>query len=82
MFGINSFIGLVNSPQACFLAVGGIRMELGIVVDEEGNEKLQQHQLMTMTLSSDVRMVDNELASKFLDSLKANLENPVRLSLY
>ncbi|XP_015265782.1 PREDICTED: pyruvate dehydrogenase protein X component, mitochondrial [Gekko japonicus] len=81
MFGVSSFIGSVNPPQACFLAVGRTRMELGVVVDEEGNERLQQHQLMTVTLSSDGRMVDDELASKFLKSLKANLENPVRLAL-
>ncbi|KAL8169706.1 UNVERIFIED_CONTAM: hypothetical protein K2H54_055931 [Gekko kuhli] len=81
MLGVSSFIGLVTPPQACFLAVGRTRMELGIVVDEEGNERLQQHQLMTVTLSSDGRMVDDELASKFLKSLKANLENPVRLAL-
>ncbi|XP_077178260.1 pyruvate dehydrogenase protein X component, mitochondrial isoform X2 [Paroedura picta] len=81
MFGIRSFIAVINPPQACILAVGRTRTELGIVVDEEGNEKLQQHQLMTVTLSSDGRMVNDELASKFLESLKANLENPVRLAL-
>ncbi|XP_048340547.1 pyruvate dehydrogenase protein X component, mitochondrial [Sphaerodactylus townsendi] len=81
MFGISSFIAVINPPQACILAVGRTRMELGIVVDDEGNEKLQQHQLMTVTLSSDGRMVDDELASKFLESLKSNLENPTRLAL-
>ncbi|ETE62650.1 Pyruvate dehydrogenase protein X component, mitochondrial, partial [Ophiophagus hannah] len=81
MFGINSFIGLVMPPQACILAVGGSRTELTVVEDEDGNEKLQQHQLLTITLSSDGRVIDNELASKFLDTLKANLENPVRLAL-
>ncbi|XP_020638475.3 pyruvate dehydrogenase protein X component, mitochondrial isoform X1 [Pogona vitticeps] len=81
MFGISSFIAVINPPQACILAVGRSRPELALVVDEEGNEKLQQHQLMTITLSSDGRMVDDELASKFLERLKANLENPARLAL-
>ncbi|XP_070617065.1 pyruvate dehydrogenase protein X component, mitochondrial isoform X2 [Erythrolamprus reginae] len=81
MFGINSFIGLVMPPQACILAVGGSRTELTVVEDEDGNEKLQQHQLLTITLSSDGRVIDDELASKFLDTLKANLENPARLAL-
>nr|XP_056706995.1 pyruvate dehydrogenase protein X component, mitochondrial [Euleptes europaea] len=81
MFGISSFISFVNPPQACVLAVGRTRTELGIMVDEEGNEKLQQHQLMTVTLSSDGRMVNDELASKFLESLKSNLENPAGLAL-
>ncbi|XP_053114554.1 pyruvate dehydrogenase protein X component, mitochondrial isoform X2 [Hemicordylus capensis] len=82
MFGISSFIAVINPPQACILAVGRARAELMIAVDENGNEKLQPQQLMTVTLSSDGRVVDDELASKFLESLKANMENPARLALY
>ncbi|OXB72597.1 UNVERIFIED_CONTAM: hypothetical protein H355_010121 [Colinus virginianus] len=81
MFGINDFIAVINPPQACILAVGRARPELKIVEDEEGNEKLEQHQFMTVTLSSDGRVVDDELASKFLETLKANIENPIRLAL-
>uniref|UniRef100_A0A8C2TUP6 Acetyltransferase component of pyruvate dehydrogenase complex n=1 Tax=Coturnix japonica TaxID=93934 RepID=A0A8C2TUP6_COTJA len=81
MFGINGFSAVINPPQSCILAVGRGRSELKIVVDEEGNEKLQQHQLMTVTLSSDGRVVDNDLASKFLETFKANIENPIRLAL-
>ncbi|KFQ34699.1 hypothetical protein N331_01534, partial [Merops nubicus] len=81
MFGINGFTAVINPPQACILAVGRARPELKIVQDEEGNEKLKQHQLMTVTLSSDGRVVDDELASKFLETLKANIENPMRLAL-
>ncbi|XP_075568891.1 pyruvate dehydrogenase protein X component, mitochondrial [Pelecanus crispus] len=81
MFGVNDFTAVINPPQACILAVGRARPELKIVEDEEGNEKLKQHQLMTVTLSSDGRVVDDELASRFLETLKANIENPVRLAL-
>ncbi|KAM9290367.1 LOW QUALITY PROTEIN: pyruvate dehydrogenase protein X component, mitochondrial [Cariama cristata] len=81
MFGINDFTAVINPPQACILAVGRARPELKIIEDEEGNEKLKQHQLMTVTLSSDGRVVDDELASKFLETLKANIENPMRLAL-
>ncbi|KAF4790210.1 Pyruvate dehydrogenase protein X component [Turdus rufiventris] len=81
MFGISGFTAVINPPQACILAVGRARPELKIVEDEEGNEKLEQHQLMTVTLSSDGRVVDDELASKFLETLKANIENPMRLAL-
>ncbi|NXI60508.1 ODPX protein, partial [Chloroceryle aenea] len=81
MFGINDFTAVINPPQACILAVGRARPELKVVEDEEGNEKLKQHQLMTVTLSSDGRLVDDELASKFLETLKANIENPMRLAL-
>ncbi|KAJ6667141.1 hypothetical protein lerEdw1_017119, partial [Lerista edwardsae] len=81
VYGVSSFVGLVNRPQACNLAVGRTRTELTVVEDEEGNEKLQQHQLTTVTLASDVRVVDDKLASEFLGSLKANLENPAHLAL-
>ncbi|NXW27448.1 ODPX protein, partial [Phaetusa simplex] len=81
MFGVNDFTAVINPPQACILAVGRARAELKIVEDEEGNEKLKQHQLMTVTLSSDGRVVDDGLASKFLETLKANIENPMRLAL-
>ncbi|NWI92337.1 ODPX protein, partial [Pitta sordida] len=81
MFGISDFTAVINPPQACILAVGRARPELRIVEDEEGNEKLEQRQCMTVTLSSDGRVVDDELASKFLETLKANIENPIRLAL-
>ncbi|NXJ69793.1 ODPX protein, partial [Rostratula benghalensis] len=81
MFGVNDFTAVINPPQACILAVGRARPELKIVEDEEGNEKLKQHQLMTVTLSSDGRVVDDGLASKFLETLKANIENPMLLAL-
>lgn len=81
ILGVSSFIGIIIPPQACFLAVAGVRTELAVVEDEEGNEKLQQHQLMMVTLASDVRMIDDKLASEFLQSLKAHLENPASLAL-
>ncbi|XP_049745368.1 pyruvate dehydrogenase protein X component, mitochondrial isoform X1 [Elephas maximus indicus] len=80
MFGIDEFIAVINPPQACILAVGRFRPVLKLTQDEEGNAKLQQHQLITVTMSSDSRVVDDELATRFLKSFKANLENPIRLA--
>ncbi|XP_053416546.1 pyruvate dehydrogenase protein X component, mitochondrial [Nycticebus coucang] len=80
MFGIDEFTAVINPPQACILAVGRFRPVLKLTEDEEGNAKLQQHQLITVTMSSDSRVVDNELATRFLESFKANLENPIRLA--
>ncbi|XP_036619794.1 pyruvate dehydrogenase protein X component, mitochondrial [Trichosurus vulpecula] len=79
MFGIDEFRAVINPPQSCILAVGRSRPELRLSEDEEGNATLQQHDLMTVSLSSDSRVVDDELATKFLERFKANLENPVRL---
>lgn len=78
MFGISGFSAVINPPQACILAVGTSRTELQL---SEDNETLRTQQLMTVTLSSDGRLVDDELASRFLDKFRANLEQPQRMAL-
>ncbi|XP_036747542.2 pyruvate dehydrogenase protein X component, mitochondrial [Manis pentadactyla] len=80
MFGIDEFTAVINPPQACILAVGRSRPVLKLTQDEEGNARLQQCQLLTVTMSSDSRVVDDALATRFLESFKANLENPIRLA--
>ncbi|XP_071954856.1 pyruvate dehydrogenase protein X component, mitochondrial-like [Antedon mediterranea] len=73
MFGIGEFSAVINPPQACILAVGTSKLRLS---------SLNQAQtVMTLTLSSDARVVDDALAAVFLQSLKSNLENPMRLGL-
>lgn len=76
MFGISEFSAVINPPQACILAVGGTRAELRL-----SDGLLQTQQLMTVTLSSDGRLVDDELASRFLERFRSNLERPQRASL-
>lgn len=78
MFGISGFSAVINPPQACILAVGTSRSELQLSEDEQ---TLRTQQLMTVTLSSDGRLVDDELASRFLDKFRANLEQPQRMVL-
>ncbi|XP_061577490.1 pyruvate dehydrogenase protein X component, mitochondrial [Cololabis saira] len=78
MFGISGFSAVINPPQACILAVGTSRAELKLGEDEQ---TLRTQQLMTVTLSSDGRLVDDELASRFLDKFRANLEKPQRMAL-
>uniref|UniRef100_A0A674DM62 Dihydrolipoamide acetyltransferase component of pyruvate dehydrogenase complex n=1 Tax=Salmo trutta TaxID=8032 RepID=A0A674DM62_SALTR len=78
MFGISEFSAVINPPQACILAVGTSRAVLHLT-EETG--ALSTQQLMTVTLSSDGRLVDDELASRFLDKFRANLERPQRMTL-
>uniref|UniRef100_F7F2T0 Dihydrolipoamide acetyltransferase component of pyruvate dehydrogenase complex n=1 Tax=Monodelphis domestica TaxID=13616 RepID=F7F2T0_MONDO len=79
MFGIDEFRAVINPPQSCILAVGRSRSQLKLSEDGEGNTRLQEHQLMTVSMSSDSRVVDDELATKFLECFKRNLENPALL---
>ncbi len=72
MFGVEDFTAIINPPDACILAVGGIKQTA--VVSEDG--QLEVGNVMKVTLSSDHRAVDGALAAAFLRTLKQMLENP------
>ncbi len=74
MFGIEEFTAIINPPDACILAVGGI-ISKPIVKDGE----LVVGNMMKVTLSCDHRVVDGASGAKFLNTLKGILEDPVRL---
>ena len=74
MFGIEEFTAIINPPDACILAVGGIK-ETAIVKD--GN--LVPGNVMKVTLSCDHRVVDGATGAAFLQTVKGLLENPVRI---
>lgn len=74
MFGIEEFTAIINPPDACILAVGGI-IEKPIVQDGQivvGN-------MMKVTLSCDHRVVDGASGAQFLQTFKGILEDPIRL---
>ena len=73
MFGITEFSAVINPPQACIMAVGGTRPVL------TADDKIRS--VMTVTLSCDRRMIDDELAARWLETFKLNMENPSRLLL-
>ena len=72
MFGVEDFTAIINPPDACILAVGGIKQTA--VVSEDG--QLEVGNVMKVTLSSDHRAVAGALAAAFLRTLKQMLENP------
>jgi pyruvate dehydrogenase E2 component (dihydrolipoamide acetyltransferase) len=74
MFGIEEFTAIINPPDACILAVGGIKET---VIVKEG--KMQIGNVMKVTLSCDHRVVDGAVGSAFLLTLKGLLEDPVRI---
>jgi pyruvate dehydrogenase E2 component (dihydrolipoamide acetyltransferase) len=75
MFGIEEFTAIINPPDACILAVGGIIQKP--VVSKDGN--IVVGQIMKVTLSCDHRVVDGVVGSQFLNTFKDLLEQPVRL---
>lgn len=74
MFGIEEFTAIINPPDSCILAVGGIK-ETAVVKDGQ----LVPGNVMKVTLSCDHRVVDGALGAAFLQTLKGLLENPVRI---
>ena len=71
MFGIDEFTAIINPPEAAILAVG--RVEEKVVV-ENGN--FSSRPRMRVTMSCDHRVVDGATGAKFLQTLKAYLEEP------
>ena len=76
MFGIDEFTAIINTPDACILAVGGIQQ---VPVVKEG--QIVPGNVMKLTLSCDHRVVDGASGAAFLQSLKAYIENPITMFL-
>ena len=74
MYGIREFAAIINPPQACILAVGAA--EKRPVVE---GEAIVARTLMTVTLSTDHRVVDGALGAEFLQAFKALIEDPMGL---
>jgi pyruvate dehydrogenase E2 component (dihydrolipoamide acetyltransferase) len=74
MFNIEEFTAIINPPDACILAVGSIKQ-----VPVVKNGMVQPGNIMRVTLSCDHRAVDGVVGAKFLNTVKALLENPVVL---
>jgi len=76
MFGVDQFTAIINPPDACILAVGGISQEPVVK-----NGQIVPGNVMKVTLSSDHRVVDGATAAAFLQTLKSLLEEPLRILL-
>ncbi|WEA03963.1 pyruvate dehydrogenase complex dihydrolipoamide acetyltransferase [Mucilaginibacter sp. SJ] len=74
MFGVDEFTAIINTPNACILAVSGIQ-----AVPVVKNGAVVPGNIMKVTLSADHRVVDGATAAAFLQTLKQLLEEPVRL---
>jgi len=77
MFGVDEFIAIINPPQAAILAVGVVQRVP--VVDDAG--QIVAGLRMKITISADHRVTDGAEAARFLQAVKAALEQPLRLVL-
>lgn len=74
MFGIDEFTAIINPPDACILAIGGIGQ-----VPVVKNGEVVPGNVMKVTLSCDHRVVDGATGAAFLQTLKSLLEEPLRM---
>jgi pyruvate dehydrogenase E2 component (dihydrolipoamide acetyltransferase) len=76
MFGIESFTAIVNPPDSCILAIGGIK-EVPVVK----NGQVVPGSVMKVTLSCDHRVVDGASGASFLQTFKTYMEQPAAMLL-
>jgi len=74
MFGIDQFTAIINPPDSCILAIGGISQEPVVK-----NGQVVPGNIMKVTLSCDHRVVDGATGAAFLQTLKSYLEEPLRM---
>jgi pyruvate dehydrogenase E2 component (dihydrolipoamide acetyltransferase) len=74
MYGVSHFTAVINPPEAAILAVGGTSPEPAV---RDGEVVVRN--TMRMTLAIDHRAVDGATGAKYLQQLKAILEEPLRI---
>jgi pyruvate dehydrogenase E2 component (dihydrolipoamide acetyltransferase) len=74
MYGIDSFVAVINPPQAAILAVGTVAPRAVV-----RNGEVTVKQMMSITLSGDHRVIDGALGAEYLREIKGLLEHPMRL---
>ena len=74
MYGIEEFTAIINPPDSCIMAIGGIS-QVPVVRDGQ----IVPGNVMKVTLSCDHRVVDGATGSEFLQTFKKYMENPVLL---
>ncbi|MGH7262732.1 MAG: dihydrolipoamide acetyltransferase family protein [Candidatus Rokuibacteriota bacterium] len=76
MFDVDEFSAIINPPEGAILAVGAVKV---VPVVEAG--RIGTARRMKVTLSCDHRVMDGAMGARFLQDLKALLEQPLRLLL-
>jgi pyruvate dehydrogenase E2 component (dihydrolipoamide acetyltransferase) len=74
MYGVDHFTAIINPPNTAILAVGGA-IERPVVKDG----KIVPGLVMSMTMSSDHRVIDGAMAAQYLSTVKGLLEKPATL---
>ncbi|MEM9065703.1 MAG: pyruvate dehydrogenase complex dihydrolipoamide acetyltransferase [Planctomycetota bacterium] len=74
MFGVDHFTAIINPPNSAILAVGAA-VERPVVK----NGEIVVGHVMSMTMSSDHRIIDGAMAAQYLATVRQLLEQPATL---
>ncbi|MBN9025548.1 MAG: 2-oxo acid dehydrogenase subunit E2 [Rhizobiales bacterium] len=74
MFGVKDFAAIINPPHATILAVGA-----GIQQPVVRNGEIKVATVMSVTLSTDHRVVDGALGAELLQAFKGYIEKPMAM---
>jgi len=74
MYGVSHFTAIINPPNAAILAVGAAEQRAVV-----RNGEVVPRRIMTMTMSSDHRIVDGAMAAQYLATVKGYLESPAAI---
>lgn len=74
MYGVNSFVPLINPPQVAILGIGAVREEYISSSLDESKETLTMLQKSNFTVNADHRVLDGVDVAKFLLRLKDEIK--------
>jgi pyruvate dehydrogenase E2 component (dihydrolipoamide acetyltransferase) len=73
MFGITEFAAVINPPQGCIMAIGGIKQR---VTFDENTKKFTSRSTLTVTLSYDGRAISDHDMALWLEHFSHYLSDP------
>jgi pyruvate dehydrogenase E2 component (dihydrolipoamide acetyltransferase) len=79
MFGVEHFTAIINPPNTAILAVGAAVEKPVVVTGADGKKTIGIGHEMSMTMSSDHRVIDGAMAAKYLATVRELLEKPATL---
>jgi pyruvate dehydrogenase E2 component (dihydrolipoamide acetyltransferase) len=75
MLDVDTFLAIVNQPNAAIVAIASVRKKVVVGDDDE----VEIRHRMNITGSFDHRVADGAVGAKFINLIKSYLENPTRL---
>ena len=74
VFGLQFGTPIINQPEVAIIGVGSVDKK-PVVIEVDEHDTIAIKPMMYLTISHDHRLIDGMLGGKFLNSVKARLEN-------